>query len=109
MAEMDDFDVEVQDEKDSNPEHFEGAVATAGSPVSISPSNGKDIQLVFIHNPNKGDNSNNFNDALYITLDGSANKTTIPRGASRYFPGIMSSIDVDSNNNGTNYEIIVWS
>lgn len=88
------------------PTHFESFIATAGTPDSLSLTN--PIQLAFVFNPNKGDNKNNSQDVLYITLDGSSNRTTVPRGSSRYFPGVFNTLEVDTNNDGTKYEIILW-
>jgi hypothetical protein len=93
---------------DFEPTHFESAVATAGTPDTITIP-GKKIQLVFVFNPNKGPSKNQTQDVLFITIDGSPQKTTVPRGASRYFPGTFDTLEVDTNNDGTNYEVIVWS
>jgi hypothetical protein len=93
-------------EPDIVPTHFEGSVATAGTPVSLTLPN--PIQLAFVFNPNKGASANNQLDVLYITIDGSTKKTTVPRGSSRYFPGVFSTFKVDTNNSGTKYEVILW-
>ena len=106
---MDDFDVEVQDEKQSNPEHINGNVATAGSSQTITPSSGNKIQLAYIKNPNKGPNANGFQDVLLVSIDGSTNYTVISRGEYTFFPGVFDSIKIDTNNDGTKYEIIIWS
>ena len=98
----------IDSAKDFEPTHFEDNVVTAGVPDNITLP-GKDIQLAFIFNPNKGPSKNGSQDVLFITIDGSVKKTTIPRGASRYFPGTFNTLEVDTNNSGTNYEIIVWS
>jgi hypothetical protein len=109
MAEMNDFDIEIQDEKDSTPEHFNGNVASAGTSVPITPTSGKDIQLAYIKNPNRGDNKNEIADVLYINIDGGSEYTTLSRGEYVYLPGTFTTLKIDSNNNGTNYEVIVWS
>ena len=109
MAEFDDFDIEVQNEKDSDPEHFTVTVATAGSPVTISPTNTKPIQLLYVKNANKGPNANSPNDVVLVTIDGSANVVSVSRGEYTYFPGVFSSVDIDATADGTKAEIIVWS
>lgn len=110
MANFNDFDLEVQDLADSTPEHFEGTVTTAGSPITITPTNSKPIQLAFINVQGVRDpNPNGINDAIYITIDGSSNKISFMSGESQYIPGVFNSLKVDSNNNGTSYQIIVWS
>ena len=106
---IDDFDLEIQDEKDSTPEHFTKTVAVAGTPVSVTPTSGKPIQLLYIKNPSKGSNKNDPSDVVLVTVDGGANFTTINRGEYVYIPGIFTSASLDSNNNGTIIEVIVWS
>ena len=109
MSEFDDFDVEIQDERDSDPEHFNSNVAVAGVPNSITPTSAKPIQLAYIKNPNKGVNANDPNDVLYINIDGTVNYTTISRGEYIYIPGVFTTLKIDTNNDGTKYEVIVWS
>lgn len=106
---MDDFDLEIQNEKDSDPEQFTITVATAGSAISVTPTNTKPIQLAYIKNASKGPNSNDPQDVVLITIDGSANVTTVNRGEYVYIPGIFTTLELDTNNNGTKAEVIVWS
>jgi hypothetical protein len=96
----------INADPDIVPTHFESAVATAGSPDTLSLTN--KIQLAFIFNPHRGANQNDPSDVLYVTIDGGTKKTTIPRGSSRYFAGVFNTFKVDTNNNGTNYEVILW-
>ena len=109
MADFNDFDVEIQNEKDSSPEQFTTTVATAGSSVTVTPSNGKPIQLLYVKNANKGPNANSPNDVVLVTIDGSANVVSVSRGEYTYFPGIFTSVDIDATADGTKAEIIVWS
>lgn len=106
---MDDFDLEVQDIRDTDPEHFNGSVTTAGTPVSITPTNAKPIQLALVSNPKKGPNANATNDVLLVNIDGTTVEMALARGEKVYFPGIFNTLSVDSNNNSVNYEVIVWS
>jgi hypothetical protein len=109
MGNFSDFDIEIQDIKDSSPEHFNGTVTTAGTPVTITPSSGKIIQLVLINNPNRGPNANTINQVLLVNIDGGSYKFSVPRGSSFYIPGIFSSFKIDSNLNSTKYEVILWT
>ena len=109
MVEFNDFDVEIQNERDSNPEQFTKTVTTAGVSVSVTPTSGKPIQLLYVKNPSKGPNSNNPIDVILVTVDGGANVTTVNRGEYVYIPGVFTSVSLDSNNDGTVAEVIVWS
>ena len=106
---FEDFDLEIQDEKDSDPEQFNDTVTTAGTPKIESPTSAKPIQLALIKNPNKGPNANSSQDVLLIIIDGGSQVFSISRGEYVYFPGVFSSISIDTNTNGTNYELILWS
>lgn len=109
MSDFRDFDVEISDNKESNPEQFNGVVTSAGTPVVVSPTGGNNIQLAFVKSSNKGVNANGPTDVLYLTIDGSANVISISRGEYIYIPGVFTSIKIDSNNNGVKYELILWS
>lgn len=103
-----DFDVEIQDDKENSPEHFNGSVATAGSPVSLSLTSTNPISHAFILNPSKGTNANAINDVLLLNVDNGTTFITIARGESISLPVNGSSIKIDTNNNGTNYEAILY-
>jgi hypothetical protein len=110
VANFSDFDVEIQDIKDSTPEQFNGTVATAGTPVTITPTSAKPIQLILIQNPRKGPNANSSsNKVLLVKVDGGALKYSVARGSQIYIPGVYNSFTIDANLNGTNYELILWS
>lgn len=109
MAEFNDFDVEIQDLKDSEPEQFNGEVTTAGSAVNLTPTSTKDITLALIKNPGRGPNSNNILDVLLIIIDGGSNVLSLSRGESIYIPGVFTTLTIDATNNNTNYEVILWS
>ena len=109
MAGFDDFDVEIQDNCDSDPEHFDGNVAVAGTPVTITPTNTKQIQRAIIISPKRGPLANGFNDVLKINIDGTTKFIHISRGESLELPGVFTSLKIDALTNGVNYEIIVWS
>lgn len=113
---MQDFDLEIQDDKQRDTEHFNGNVTTAGSPVTLTTSTGRPIQLVRIWNPNKGDYINGPTDLLKISWDDGANWSTYPRGTWEIWPGKGSTtavegdtIKVDSNVDGVGYEILIVS
>ena len=111
MTNFDDFDLEVQDEKDSAPEHFNGAVSISGTPLTIIPSSGKVIQLAFIKVPSvrHPTTPNSLNDAIKFSIDGGTTYMVLLSGESQYIPGIFTNLKLDTNVNGTYYEVIVWS
>lgn len=109
MAEFEDFDIEVQDEKDTTPEHQNGQVTTAGTPASLTPTSTKAIQLAYVKNPNKGPNANGSQDVLLVSIDGGTTYTSVSRGEYAYFPGVFTTLKLDSNNNNVKYEVILWS
>lgn len=106
MSTFADFDVEIADDKHSLPSHYNGSVSTAGTPVTITPSS--PIQLCIICNPDKGTRKNDKDDVLLISIDGTTNYFTVGRGRTLGLPGVFSTLKIDSNVNGTNYEVIVW-
>lgn len=107
MANFTDFDIEVQDEKGNIPEQFNGSVTTSGSPVTITPSSGK-IVAAEVFNPNRGTNANGFDDNLLVSFDGGSTFRTVPRGGTIAIESVyLDDFQVDANNDGTNYEIIL--
>lgn len=110
MANFIDFDVEVQDIKGTSPEHKNGTVTTAGSPVTVSRTDSANCVYIFVNNPSKGTRANDINDVLYVSIDGGTTYITLSRGESQYFPGyiINGNLKIDTSNNGTNYEVVLW-
>lgn len=102
-----DFDIEIQDEKDSKPEHINGTVTTAGVPVTVTAGNALPIQHALIICPNKGPNANTGGAYLLVSSDGTTNYTTVPRGGSLRIDGVFDNLKIDAGSNGTNYEIII--
>jgi len=109
MAEFADFDIEIDNDKDATPEHFNGTITTAGVPVTITPTNAKPITNAIIINQNKGPNANSADDLIYVNLTAGSTYTTVQRGATLTVSGSFTSLKLDTNNNGTKYEIIVVS
>ena len=109
MAGFDDFDVEIENSKESDVEMFVGSVATAGSPITIVPATGRIIRHTTIYNPRKGPNANAFADVLLYSVDGGTTYHSLPRGEWEHIPGNYTDFRIDTNNNGTNYEVKVWS
>lgn len=108
MVDMNDFDVEVKDERGSDPEHVNGTVTTAGFPDSLTLTSGKPIQLALVKNPSRGPNRNDFPDVLLVNIDGGATELSLSRGEALYLPGVYTALSIDSNNNGVKYEVILW-
>jgi hypothetical protein len=102
-----DFDVEIQNEKDSKPEHINGSVTFAGTPITVTAGNGLPIQSALIICPNKGPNANSKGTYLLVSSDGTANYTTVPRGGKLQICGVFDNLTIDASDNNTNYEIII--
>ena len=110
MSTFDDFDLEVQNKFDAEPEHFNGSVATAGSPVTITPTNGRDTQTATVLNPRRGPNANSISDVLLVSFDGGTTYISLGRGDSiKINANITAGVKIDANNDGTNYEVVVVS
>ena len=105
MAEFGDFDIEVQDEKDAKGEQLVGVVTTAGTPVTIAPSNGKPFQGVEVACQAKGPNSNPKNTWITVKTSSNTEVSTVVRGGWRFLPIVDDSIEIDSNTNGAKLEI----
>ena len=109
--EFDDFDIEVENSNESDPEHFNGSIVTAGTPISIIPTNTRPIRCAFINvnTTRDPDTPNNIKDAIKVSIDGGTTFITLMSGESQYIPGVFTELQLDSNENGTNYQVIVWS
>jgi len=110
MAEFNDFDVEIQDNIQSSPEHKNGVVGT--SVLTIDRTDGENCTAVSIHNPVLGIRKNSFEDVIYVTFDGSdplTNGETVIIGDSIEVSGLVEvgNVKIVSNNAGTNYEMIL--
>ena len=111
MTDFNDFDLEISDDKNSTPENFSGSIATAGSPVTLTPTSTNPVQLAFVNVPSVRDPSapNSLSDAIRVSLDGGTTYVTLMSGESQYFPGSFASLKLDTNANGTTYQVILWS
>lgn len=111
MANFSDFDLEVQDIKDAEPEHFNGNIATAGSSVTITPTNTRTIQFFHLSVPGvrDPDDANAISDAIKYSLDGGSTYDYLMSGESIFLPANVANLELDSNANGTTYRLIVWS
>lgn len=106
MANFNDFDVEIQDEKDSKPEHINGSVPTAGTPITVTAGNSLPIQQALIVCPGKGPNANTGGSYLLVSSDGTT-YTTVPRGGSLRIDGVFDNLKIDASINGVKYELIL--
>ena len=106
-----DFDIEIEDKRGSDPEHFNGSVTTAGSSITITPNSGNTIKHFYVEVPGvrDPDNPNSIDDAIKISLDEGSTYITLMSGESLFLPGNVSNLKIDSNANGTYYRVIVWS
>ena len=94
-----------------DPEPFVGSVATTGTPVTIAPTSGKTIQNIFIecNSTIDPDNPNSASDALKYSIDGGSVYFTLMAGSSVLLPGTFANLKLDTNADGTFYQVIVWS
>ena len=93
------------------PEPFVGSVAVSGAPVTIAPTSGKTIQNIFIecNSTIDPDNPNSTNDALQYSIDGGTVYFTLMAGSNILLPGTFANLKLDTNVDGTSYQVIVWS
>ena len=96
---------------DAGPEQINGNVAVAGVPNTVAPTSGKHIQTAFIACNSVVDpwNPNAIGDAIRFSLDDGTTWTTLMAGESQHIPGIYNNVQVDTNINGTLYQVILWS
>ena len=111
MNDFGDFDIEIQDNKNSSLESFIGSIATAGVPSTLTPTSRNSIRLAFINVQSKRDpdNPNDINDAIKYSIDGGITYHTLLSGESIFIPGVFTNLKLDTNNNGTYYQVILWS
>ena len=89
------------------PEHYNGSV-TAGTPVTITHSNGTGIRSALIDNPSKGPNANPASvDVLLISFDGGTTWKSLGRGESLSITALFTDLRIDSDNGTINYEVII--
>jgi len=91
------------------PEHKNGSITTSGTPITITPTSGLIIKKALISNPDSGPNKNDMGDELQVSSDGGVVYVTLARGDAYLFPGDITDLKIDSNQDGTNYEIILWT
>jgi hypothetical protein len=88
-------------------EHQNGSVTTAGTPVTITPASGN-IRAIIVQNPSEGANANVVGEALLISQDGGTTYFSIPFGGFYTVSETnLASVKIDTNVNGTNYEILL--
>lgn len=92
-------------------EPFVGNVATVGEPITITPASGNIIKTIFIecNSTIDPDNPNNTNDALKYSIDGGTVYFTLMAGLNILLPGTFANLKLDTNVDGTSYQVIVWS
>lgn len=102
MADMEDFDVEIQNEKGSDPESLVVTVATATTAITVAPSNGKPIACAYIDVPSAGPNvgTNEFEDYILWSTDGGTVFHTLKVGEAIGMPGNFADLRIDASKNG---------
>ena len=87
--------------------HQNGTVATAGTPITITPPSGN-IKSIIVQNPFKGPNENGANNVLLISIDGGTTYYSVAKGGQfNANPVDLASFGIDTNIDGTNYELIL--
>lgn len=103
---MKNFDHEMEDINDSAPKHFNGSVTTAGSPITLVSPDASNFTSAVVSNPIKGPNENGKNDLLLVSFDSGTTYLTVERGSSVSITANFANIKIDSNEDGTNYEVL---
>lgn len=112
MANFNDFDTEIQDDKQRNTEHFNGNLGTAGATSQITAAS--ILQYSYIYNPPFGPYANNPNEILYISFDGGTNFISLGRGQYIMWPGKGSGsssniITLKGSDDNMGYEVMTIS
>lgn len=102
MADMQDFDVEVQNLFGSDPESFVVTVATAGITQTVTPSNTRPIACASIHVPDAGPNvgTNEVGDFILYSTDGGTVFHQLKVNEFVGLPGNFDSLIIDASKNG---------
>lgn len=111
MADMNDFDIEVQNERGSDSESFVTTVATAGSAATVTPTNGRAIACASIHAPDAGPNvgTNEIGDYILYSTDGGTVFHVLKVNEYVGLPGNFADIRIDASKNGMKATIEVRS
>lgn len=108
---FDEIQTEVMDSIGKAPVHKNTTVPSAGTPISVKLPNDEKILLALIKNNIFGARANDFNDVVYYDTEGNdpvAVGSTVGIGEYIYLPGPFTELKIDSNNDGTIAEIILW-
>jgi len=111
MADMNDFDIEIQNEKDSEAESFVVTVATVGVIQTIAPSNARPIGCAYIHVPDSGPNvgTNEVGDYLLYSTDGGTIFHVLKVNEWIGLPGNFTNLKFDASKNGMKATVEVRS
>ena len=105
---FDDFDVEIQDEKDSQPEVSAGNTGTIGNVTTIAHSTGRQIKGTYIESPRIPPTVNPRTSFLEYSIDGGTTYFALKRGEWISLPGVFDDLRLKSNATGTFYKVIIW-
>ena len=102
MAEFVDFDVEIQNERDSDAESSVVTVTTAGTPVTITPATGRPVSCASIHVPDVGPNvgTNTIQDYILYSTDGGTVFHVLKVNEFVGLPGNFADLRIDASKNG---------
>ena len=108
---FDEMQSEIQDNLERKTDHFNGTVTT--TPIELSTSTNKVIQLASIYVPSRGPNANTSAVVLLVSWDG-INYVSYPRGSSEMWPGKgygtnNEKIKIKADSGSVKYEIKLLS
>lgn len=110
MADFGNFDP-TDNVANSDPESFIVTVPVAGSPQTVTPANGRFIQVAFINvprlGPNAGTNANN--DYILYSTDAGNTFHTLRTNESVSLPGIFTDLRIDASKDGMKAEVEIRS
>ena len=99
---MNDFDVEVQNERGSEADSQVATITTAGVVVTITPANGNPIACASIHVPDAGPNAgtNSIGDYILYSTDGGTVFHQLKVNEFVGLPGNFTDIRLDASKDG---------
>ena len=111
MGDYGDFDVEVENSKESDPYTEVVTITTAGVPQTVTPSNGNVIRAFTLYPPKIGPNSgtNTFNRYILYSTDAGTTFKTLPVNEWICEPGNMIDLRIDSSHDGMKAEVEIRS
>lgn len=106
MVNFNDFQIEVDNNTNNQPENRNGSVTT--SVTTLTPNTTRKITKFYICNPAYGPNANGNNNVLLFSTD-NVLFSALGRGESFAATTFQTSLFIKSQSGTVNYEVILWS